>query len=921
MAEEKKLAYRRVVKNADGKIRLMYVDANTGQPLNSLEGYTLLDQGVDPITVDPGKETKAKEVVKPLKRIREGATNDLPSRGYNFAGSRPRGPSNNYGYIDKGFALKAIGALGLPGKAVSLAVNANNVEAVNSARQTMGLEPLGPKETISSLAFDRGGYVGDVKIGDQQYSVGLKALDRAGRTTLTPTEARQRSLRTGTPLQEASPQEREQSIADAKVNPDIREARGGLAGDIGRAVKEGVTGGLSGAAASVLSNVSFGGPRGTYEEPVSRQVAEPTAPSPAMGAAAARGLQGYGTPTPTPAPRNISGGLEMGTVPTPSPRTQPPVPSFATQSKRPYSEQEISQMTEADPMGFRAPISSVDWDRTNLANAAKARMKEYTNVATARGLNPMVDMKNMTRTPQEQAELLETGATRTMNSYHISGMAVDVSPLDDTNQEEWSEIRQVGEDLGFGQLGSWDPAHLQLSGYGMTAAELASLPVDDFGNVQLPPSVDLSVRGGAVPRPTERPPVVTAQEQLTGAAPGSFRAAQQQGIDQTFAEQTAREVISPTPAQGGFTQTAAERTQQRVDTRPAAVREAMAFTIAGELGQQTLSDLASGDPERVSRAREEIAAIASTIDNRAQSPQYANAPNPFSEVLSPNAYNSLMSQPLKPGAPAPIETTQRNYEQFGQLINQALVDYDYGVLQSPVPDATHYASLAINPGWEKYALGGMTPVGQHKFGTIAMKDTSIPEFRPSGEGFGRIAGGGTSSINLVNTTSPSGFGDFTRFSGASNNAPSGFSNYGAGSTLGQSSAGVTSENVSGGFESQFSGSNSFGGFSAGSLGGSASGTGSGLGSAGSGGYSSFSSGASNNPPSYSSGASNNAPSYSGGGPGYGSSGDYTSSSSSSRSSSSRSSGGFSGTSSTYGGTPSGGSGVSPSGPGGALSGI
>src|SRR5690606_20690246 len=155
------------------------------------------------------------------------------------------------------------------------------------------------------------------------------------------------------------------------------------------------------------------------------------------------------------------------------------------------------------------------------------------------------------------------------------------------------------------------------------------------------------------------------------------------------------------------------------DARAPEILDAVSYTIAGELGSKTLSGIASGDPEAIETARQEIAAIASTIDNRARSTRFAEIADPrerYAEVLSPSQYNSLMEEN--------IDVTEENYAQFGDFIKETIADYDAGKIASPVPDATHYrASYLEAPSWEN-TVG--VPVGEHVFSTSVLPGTDIP---------------------------------------------------------------------------------------------------------------------------------------------------------------------------------------------------
>lgn len=147
----------------------------------------------------------------------------------------------------------------------------------------------------------------------------------------------------------------------------------------------------------------------------------------------------------------------------------------------------------------------------------------------------------------------------------------------------------------------------------------------------------------------------------------------------------------------------------------------MAKTISGELGSKTVRGILSGDPEAIAQARSEIAAIVSTMNNRAQSSRYASMDNPMDGVLTGNAYNSLMTENMN--------TTEANYAAIGSFVAEAVTDAISGSLPSPAPRATHYRAETIgSPAWENYAMDGTTSVGEHVFSTVGVPGTNRAEY-------------------------------------------------------------------------------------------------------------------------------------------------------------------------------------------------
>ena len=83
----------------------------------------------------------------------------------------------------------------------------------------------------------------------------------------------------------------------------------------------------------------------------------------------------------------------------------------------------------------------------------------------------------MVRTLEEQREMVRTGASKTVDSYHLYGLAVDVvawighARFEVTpNQVVYKAIKEVVDTHGLGiengnDMWGWDLYHWQLSGY------------------------------------------------------------------------------------------------------------------------------------------------------------------------------------------------------------------------------------------------------------------------------------------------------------------------------------------------------------------------------------------------------------------------------------------------------------------------
>jgi len=262
---ERKFAHRKIIQSPDGSFDLAYVDAKSGQPVIDLSQYTVVDAAASPFgesadaafesTMEMGQggfaaPPPSEEVAQPVKkRLKNGDDNTMDTSSL-----EARSAANNYGYVNTpGYVDAALGAAGfmagpvgaIASQATRAALTHNNQTAVNSARQAMGLEEKGIAKSVTKAAVtgardNKKGEVADVSIGGNEYSVGLEALDAAGRTTLTPEEARERGLTNPTGMRELSAKE---AKAADKVNG---QKTPGVLGKLTEAAKSLVTNPFSG---------------------------------------------------------------------------------------------------------------------------------------------------------------------------------------------------------------------------------------------------------------------------------------------------------------------------------------------------------------------------------------------------------------------------------------------------------------------------------------------------------------------------------------------------------------------------------------------------------------------------------------------------------------------------------------------------
>jgi hypothetical protein len=198
-------AKRKVVTGPDGTPHVVYVDLSTGQELQNLSGYHVIESGsymdldelgLSPTQSDPNKETTAQKTIASIDPNKQlGSRGEKESKSGGFVGGRNQG--NNFGYINQpgalGIASMVPGPIGNVAKAAKVGIGMNNNAAINTARQTMGLPDQGIGSSIKGTVKDQKGHVADVNLNGVTHSVGLEALDKRGMTTMTPDEANKRA--------------------------------------------------------------------------------------------------------------------------------------------------------------------------------------------------------------------------------------------------------------------------------------------------------------------------------------------------------------------------------------------------------------------------------------------------------------------------------------------------------------------------------------------------------------------------------------------------------------------------------------------------------------------------------------------------------------------------------------------------------
>lgn len=227
-------AIRRLVRNPDGTMSVVYIDPKTGQQVSNLAGYQIVEPdnaaSLSDLGLDPNKQKTEAAPTAPstADKVKEAVAEPRgESQFQNNAQPMERLANDNYGYFNKptGFGLAAGALGGMFGTMVDKGINLNNAVAIDEARKSMGLESKGLGGLAKDTLFgSKDGRVADVNIGPHQFSVGFEALDKYGRTSMTPEEARRRSAALDQPIVEAT---KDQVRADVKAfKEDYKTSKG-----------------------------------------------------------------------------------------------------------------------------------------------------------------------------------------------------------------------------------------------------------------------------------------------------------------------------------------------------------------------------------------------------------------------------------------------------------------------------------------------------------------------------------------------------------------------------------------------------------------------------------------------------------------------------------------------------------------------
>lgn len=107
--------------------------------------------------------------------------------------------AENYGYINKPGYMSFLGMAPVPGAgmasmALNTGINLGNNQAIRTAQKMLGIPSPKPNFVKDMVKSPKDGFIGDIPIKGKNYPVGFEAKNKEGETTLTPNEARMRSL-------------------------------------------------------------------------------------------------------------------------------------------------------------------------------------------------------------------------------------------------------------------------------------------------------------------------------------------------------------------------------------------------------------------------------------------------------------------------------------------------------------------------------------------------------------------------------------------------------------------------------------------------------------------------------------------------------------------------------------------------------
>lgn len=178
---------RQVVKGPEGKPHIQWIDTQTREPIpfDEIGDHTIIEHGIGLDFLDRPETEEEEEEEEALGggESTSSVLDDYWLKGDNAPSSLeeikpvPRTEENNFGFIKKPVWMKLInkvpGAVGFAAKAASAMINTNNVTAVSSAREFLGLPKLTTKEIAKGLIVGTKGKIGEVVIDGKPTVISL----------------------------------------------------------------------------------------------------------------------------------------------------------------------------------------------------------------------------------------------------------------------------------------------------------------------------------------------------------------------------------------------------------------------------------------------------------------------------------------------------------------------------------------------------------------------------------------------------------------------------------------------------------------------------------------------------------------------------------------------------------------------------
>lgn len=663
MADKKQL-FEFTYQDELGNISAYYVDPVTQEQIDDISN--LDTSAIENIEIVDGYTGESKgNLGEEEGEYEEDKKNSFIPEGNRTAGTEAEQvakatAANNYGYVStpKGFEVMGSlpGMIGLGGKAMAGVFDANNAIAKNHAREAMGL----PSQNVARQAMaeigtkNSKGHIADVNIGNETYSVGFEAKDAAGRTTLTPNEARNRALTSAFGLTQATPAQTQANMAAFKADPYSTKTAT-------------VSSAPPGASLPGLERNAF-----DMATPIGNTA---LAASAAVGDLPGISRNAYDTQIGTAAPSR--GLMDVS-------------PSFANQ---------------VESMGTQGTLST--FDRTGLSPSAAAMADSMVNQGFGNlGVNSA---------HRSAAHNAAVGGAR--GSQHVQGNAMDLATRGMTDQQKADALNaaMVGGATGIGAYASgalhvdtratpatWGPmgytgSNIFAGTPEQQAAAMSMMPGWSRDNLQaLKDAAGEQYLSKYGPVPATKPSELDMQQQQMTQTqeqqkPSAFDMSMLGVSPQTTASQSLPgmpNTLSTSPVSLGSI-AAADWSEED--------RDLAAKTLAGEI------DLSKTDLS-TEQGVQEAYGIMSTIDNRTAKygsvQSVINAPDQYSTWNTKAAANTALNN---------FATAPDTY--------RGLVDSYLGNQKENNLGFTSYHATHVNPSWSS-AMQNKTTIGPHEFGLL-----------------------------------------------------------------------------------------------------------------------------------------------------------------------------------------------------------